>query len=230
MLPRYLGTLFVVTALLLTGTLSPSAQAESLSVSVPSVAVTRTDSPLTLSSLTFDGLSVAGTWQGTEAVTLEIDGGHWSLGVTEGLTFQSGDGVDDATMTFSGSFEAVNAALEGATLTPPPGFAGALTATLSVEGETSAVASWRVSVNALIDADAARAAILNGVTQIHSGVQPGRMVAYGPEAYDITWYEGKPKEGPMVAVASMGAGRVIAMPDHQMLNMIKWLKMLNKMI
>ncbi|MEZ6124895.1 MAG: M60 family metallopeptidase [Planctomycetaceae bacterium] len=76
-----------------------------------------------------------------------------------------------------------------------------------------------ITVNSVIDPEAARDTILNGVSTIHSGVQPGRMFTYGPQAYDIANYNTTISEGPVIAAASWGAGRVVAVPDHQMLNM-----------
>ncbi len=70
-----------------------------------------------------------------------------------------------------------------------------------------------------IDIEAARNQILEGVTTIHSGVQPGRMVTYGPNAFAIAMYPGEASEGPMISAASWVDGRVIAVPDHQMLEM-----------
>ena len=31
---------------------------------------------------------------------------------------------------------------------------------------------------------------MNGVTSIHSGVQPGHMVAFGEDAHDVAFYAG----------------------------------------
>jgi hypothetical protein len=190
-----------------------SFEANALTITAPPGASTRTNQALihTSSHHLHPQLDGEADW-----VTLQVNSGTLSLSSTEGLEWSDGDGSDDSTMTFKGSMDAMNAALDGLTFTPEPGFAGAATITLSA-GEQSA--SWRVAVNMLLDANAAREQILAGVTQIHSGVQPGRMVAYGPEAYDVSWYVGDPKEGPMLAIASWGKGRVLAAPDHQILNM-----------
>ncbi len=108
--------------------------------------------------------------------------------------------------------------------TPAAGYAGldsfSYTVTDGIDG--SDVGQVRLSVNQMIDIAAARTQILAGVTTIHSGVQPGRMVAYGPEAFAVARYPGDVGEGPMIAAAGWGRGRVIAVPDHQMLNMASY--------
>ena len=149
-------------------------------------------------------------------ITLQTDHGTLTLATTDGLSFEAGDGTDDSSMTFQGPQDVINAALGWVGLHSEMGFAGQGTLSL-IAGDVTA--SWHVGVHAPIDANAAREEILEGVTTIHSAVQPGRMVAYGPEAYDVAWYLGDVKEGPMMAIASWGKGRVLATPDHQTLNM-----------
>ena len=57
--------------------------------------------------------------------------GTVTLATTTGLTFSAGDGDHDATMTFTGTLTALNAALDGMTFTPDAGFVGS--ASLSVD-------------------------------------------------------------------------------------------------
>ncbi|MCA9184240.1 MAG: M60 family metallopeptidase [Pirellulaceae bacterium] len=91
--------------------------------------------------------------------------------------------------------------------------------TITDDRDGTATASVSIFVNAAIDAPQARAQIMSGVTSIHSGVQPGRMVAYGPTTYVAANYPGDASAGPVIAFSSLGAGRVVAVPDHQMLQM-----------
>ncbi|GGO81520.1 hypothetical protein GCM10011348_20750 [Marinobacterium nitratireducens] len=58
-------------------------------------------------------------------VTLTASAGLVSLSATTGLAFSSGDGRDDSSMTFSGTLGDINAALDGLTFMPTPGFSGA---------------------------------------------------------------------------------------------------------
>ena len=107
------------------------------------------------------------------------------------------------------------------TYTPGAGFMGddtfSYTTTDDVDGSDSAVV--KISVNATFNAEAARTQILSGVTQLIDPAQPGFMVAYGPTAYSISNYQDSNISSPMIAAATMGQGRVIAMGDHQFMNM-----------
>ncbi len=67
----------------------------------------------------------------TLQVTLSATQGALSLGSTTGLTFSIGDGLGDASMVFSGTLTALNAALNNTTFTPPLDFAGVATVTLT---------------------------------------------------------------------------------------------------
>lgn len=55
-----------------------------------------------------------------------------------------------------------------------------------------------------INAEAARDQILAGVTSMHSGVQPGMMIAYGDNAYNIAWYPGGASGGALITAAGWG--------------------------
>lgn len=70
-----------------------------------------------------------------------------------------------------------------------------------------------------IDPEAARDQILNGVTSLADPSGPGYMVVYGPTAYSIANYKDASLSDPMIAAAGFGAGKVIALPDHQWLEM-----------
>jgi hypothetical protein len=62
---------------------------------------------------------------GTMQVQLVSTNGATSLSTLTGLTFTVGDGTADATMTFTGSFAAVNTALAGLSFNPTTSFTGA---------------------------------------------------------------------------------------------------------
>lgn len=76
-----------------------------------------------------------------------------------------------------------------------------------------------MAVNATFDAEAARDQILAGVTSLVDPGSPGHMVVYGLTAYSISNYPGGNLSDPMIAAATLGQGRVVAVPDHQWLNM-----------
>ncbi|MHC4462254.1 MAG: M60 family metallopeptidase [Planctomycetota bacterium] len=80
-------------------------------------------------------------------------------------------------------------------------------------------ATVRINVNTPFDTEAARDDILNGVTTLGDPGGPGWMVVYGKTAYSIGNYNGNDHREPMVAAGALGQGRILAMPDHQWLNM-----------
>lgn len=68
-----------------------------------------------------------------------------------------------------------------------------------------------------VNVETARNSLLAGVTAIANPVQPGFAIAYGTSAFSVAMYSGTQKT--MIAAASWGNGRVIALPDHQWLEM-----------
>jgi len=190
------------------------AMAQLASIVAPPLGVTRVNDPVTFSQQGFDAPRLAGEFDGP--VRLTTDRGHLSLSGTAGLAFETGDGEADAEMVFTGTTDAINSALNGLTLAPPMGYAGRATISLSADGQSE---SWHVAINRNMEPSTARDVILEGVESIHGGVQPGFMVAYGPTAYDIAFYAEGASAGPVVTAASWGEGHVMALPDHQALNM-----------
>ncbi|MEL7264713.1 MAG: Ig-like domain-containing protein, partial [Planctomycetota bacterium] len=109
----------------------------------------------------------------------------------------------------------------GFTYTPNAGYVGddVFTYTLSDGVDGTDTGQVIISVNAALDAEATRDAILDGVTVLKNPTQPGRMVVYGPTAISVSNYPNQEISQPMIAAATMGAGRMIAVPDHQWLNL-----------
>lgn len=94
---------------------------------VPGAQTTNENTPLVFSAAGGNQISVADADAGNNPlqVTLTATNGTITLSTTAGLTFTAGDGTADATMTFTGSQTAINAALNGLTFNPTPGFSGA---------------------------------------------------------------------------------------------------------
>src|SRR5207249_3376938 len=67
----------------------------------------------------------------TLQVTLSVDHGTLTLGSTTGLTFTTGDGTADASMTFRGTQSAINAALDGLTYAPAANYNGPASLTIA---------------------------------------------------------------------------------------------------
>lgn len=71
-------------------------------------------------------------------VTLAATDGTLSLSGTTGLSFTSGDGTTDATMTFSGTVESINTALSGLSYQPTSEFSGSGSMAISTTDGTYA--------------------------------------------------------------------------------------------
>ncbi len=72
--------------------------------------------------------ATAGT--GPTEVTLSVTNGTVTLVGTSGLTFSSGDGTADSSMTFRGTISDINTALNGLSYTPTANYSGSTTLTL----------------------------------------------------------------------------------------------------
>lgn len=87
---------------------------------------------------TFSGtLSIAddAAWGVSLRLTLTATQGTITLAQTTGLIFNSGDGTADAAMDFTGTLDAINAALNGATFNPTTGYIGAAALQLDVDDQ-----------------------------------------------------------------------------------------------
>ena len=207
------------TPVFLLALLAPASALAQATIELPPVAATAEDTDLELATVHFNAISLGGTHASSDPVTLTATNGTVELASLSGLSLSAGTGSGDTTVTFTGAAADINAALDGLLFTPTSAFAGVAALDVAVGGAANVTDSLRIAVNAEIDGEDARDDILLGVTSVHGGVQPGRMVAFGPEAYAVTWFPEGANEGPMFGAASWGSGRVIAVPDHQMLNM-----------
>ena len=71
------------------------------------------------------------------------------------------------------------------------------------------------------DIEAVRDQLLDGVSSIHSGVQPGHLAAFGDSAFAVANYADA-SNGTLIAASLHGEGKIVAVPDHQMLLMDRW--------
>ncbi len=101
--------------------------------SVPGGQTMGKDTTLVFSSGNGNLISVSDAEGGPVRVTVRVDNGSLTLSQITGLTFVTGDGTDDATMTFTGTLAAVNAALNGMGYTPDPGWTGTPTLTVTTD-------------------------------------------------------------------------------------------------
>jgi hypothetical protein len=95
--------------------------------SVPAAQTTDQGAALMFSSANGNAISIsdADAGAGSVGLSLSASNGTMTLATTAGLTFAMGTGTGDATMQFSGTVAAINAALDGLRFTPDAGFAGA---------------------------------------------------------------------------------------------------------
>jgi T1SS-143 domain-containing protein len=85
---------------------------------------------LVLSSTNGDAISVSDVDNSSLKVTLSVADGTLTLHQETGLTFTTGDGTTDASMTFTGSVTDINNALNGLTYTPTSNYVGSDTITI----------------------------------------------------------------------------------------------------
>jgi Ca2+-binding RTX toxin-like protein len=80
---------------------------------VPGAQTIKEDATLTFAGATAISVNDSDLGAGKLTVTIGVVNGRLTLSGTAGLAFADGDGTDDATMTFSGTQAAINAALAG---------------------------------------------------------------------------------------------------------------------
>jgi hypothetical protein len=111
-------------------------------VSVPGPQGTDEDTPLVFATASSNRLSVSDVDAGAAAVrvTLAVTNGTLTLPRRTGLTFTSGDGTADVSMTFTGALVNVNNALDGLRFDPATNFNGSATLTFTTndQGNTGA--------------------------------------------------------------------------------------------
>ena len=106
---------------------------------VPGTQTTDEDTPLVFSAAGGNPLSISDADAGSNPVivTLTATHGTLTLGSTASLVFGTGDGTDDPTMTFAGTVDEINAALDGLVFTPSPQFHGAAQLQITVNDQGS---------------------------------------------------------------------------------------------
>lgn len=119
---------------------------------VPGTQTISEDGTITFSAAAGNAITVADIDNGTLTVTVTVTNGAFSLSSITGLTFTAGDGASDATMTFSGTTAAINAALAGATYVPTRDYYGPAQITLSTsDGALTDTDTIGVTITALTD-------------------------------------------------------------------------------
>ena len=93
---------------------------------LPPPQTTSQHTPKIFSTATFNNITIVDQDAGTDPIrtTLSATQGTFTLASTSGLTFITGDGTDDASLSFSGTIAAINASLNGMSFKPADGFSG----------------------------------------------------------------------------------------------------------
>jgi len=105
---------------------------------VPGPQTTNENTALTFSVANDNHVLTSDVDAGTNPVKVTLSvvpNGALTLSQTTGLTFLSGDGTNDATMTFTGTISNVNAALNGMSFTPNTNFSGIATLTVITDDQ-----------------------------------------------------------------------------------------------
>ena len=119
-------------------------------VTIPGTQITPEDATMVYSSAAGNAITVAdpGNVNGPVDITLAATDGTLTLATRAGLTLTSGTGTGDTAMAFSGTFAAVNAALNGLSFAPSLHFFGSASFSITAsEGSNMASASASLTVN-----------------------------------------------------------------------------------
>jgi hypothetical protein len=144
-----------------TGTITVTAVNDAPVNTVPVAQSINEDTVLTFSAANNNAISISDVDAGTESVRVQLTAtsGKLTLSGTTGLTFSIGDGTADTTMTFTGSMDDINAALNGMNFTPNANYAGAASVKIvtndlgnNPSGAKSDTDTIVVTVNAVDDA------------------------------------------------------------------------------
>jgi hypothetical protein len=106
-------------------------------VTGPATETTAEDTSLVFSAANANAITIGDpdAGLGILEVTLSATDGVLTLGGAAGLTFTTGDGTADSSMTFTGTLIAVNAALSGLTFAPTANFSGVASIAIGVDDQ-----------------------------------------------------------------------------------------------
>ena len=164
----------------------------------PGAQVTSEDTPLTFSSAGGNAITVSDVDAGTNPVlvTLNAANGTLTLGSTTGLTFDTGDGVGDVTMTFAGTIDEINNALEGLRFDPTPDYNGPATIQITVDdqgnvgldGAKTDLDTINVTITPVNDAPVASDGLFTVNEHSPAGTPVGTASASDVDAGDVLTY------------------------------------------
>ncbi|MEI6558601.1 MAG: VCBS domain-containing protein [Rhodospirillaceae bacterium] len=138
-------------------------------------------------TLALSGLTLADVDAGSmaEKVTLSVSHGTLTLGTLTGLTFVTGDGTSDASMSFTGTLSDINTALSSLSYHGATNYYGADTLTATVDDQNTAAPNGALTASATVGITLAQlnqAPVLSGPGHLNSifenpAANPGTVVA-----------------------------------------------------
>ncbi len=156
------GTLSGPTA---TATIHLVGTADAPTLTAPNLLSAIEDTPLTLSSATTGTAFLADVDSATLEMTISVLSGNITLATTAGLTFVTGDGIHDTTLTFTGTQAALNAALDGISFTPDADFNGLASISWTVRDPDNLSANGTTTIDVAAVNDAP---VLTGITTVQT--------------------------------------------------------------
>lgn len=194
--------------------------------SIPGAQLTSEDTPLVFSSAGGNAITVSDVDAGSNPVivTLTATNGTLTLGSTAGLTFGSGDGFDDASMTFVGTISEINNALEGLRFDPTPDHHGPATIDITVDdqgnvgsgGAKTDLDTIHITVTPVNDAPVANDAVLSLDEHSPAGTPVGTVSASDVDAGDTLSYRIAGSSGSGVFGIDRATGDIIVIDPGQL--------------
>ncbi|MFO0701136.1 MAG: DUF4347 domain-containing protein, partial [Nitrospira sp.] len=189
---------------------------------VPGAQSTNEDTNRVFSTGNGNQISISDLDAGSSAVevTVSVTNGALTLSGTSGLTFTTGDGTSDTTMTFRGTVTNINTALNGLIYSPTSNYSGGATLTitsrdntlvsLDVNANLQARYTFEGNANDVASGTAQNGTLINGATYVTDGTRGQVLSLDGVNDYvQITGTFSNPSEitiGGWVNLSS-GSGR-----------------------
>ncbi|HMS83318.1 MAG TPA: DUF4347 domain-containing protein, partial [Nitrospira sp.] len=186
--------------------------------SVPSAQSTNEDTSKVFSSANGNQISIADpdSSGANFEVTMSVTNGTLTLAGTTGLTFVSGDGTADSTMTLRGTATNINTALNGLSYSPTADFNGGATLTISTRDNTlvsldidanlQARYTFEGNANDVAPDTAQNGTLTNGASIVTDGTRGQVLSLDGVDDYvQITGLFGNPTDVTLAAWVNLTA-------------------------
>jgi|GEM_PF-6667576 len=146
---------------------------------VPLAQNTGINTPISIPGLSVSDVDANGS---TETVTLSVGHGTLTLGSIAGLSFATGDGTADGTMTFTGTLADINTAIASVTYTPANNFYGFDTLTFTTNDNGNTGVGGPLSITETVDLTVFPPPIANDDSFITSEDLPVTIMVVGNDS------------------------------------------------